>query len=271
MNTKMNYHTHTCYCDGRNTPEAIVKEAVVKGFAAVGFSGHAHTPFDESYAMSHETAMKYKREIDALRIKYADKIDVFCGIEQDFYSDEDTSQWDYVIGSVHYILKDGEYISDDDSADVLRDAVDRLYGGDAYSMAEDFFATEAEVVAKTNCDIIGHFDIITKFNEIDPMFDEKDPRYIAAYTAAIDALIPYGKPFEINTGAISRGYRTTPYPSSDILRAIYDRGGKIAISSDSHVKETLDFGFDDAEALAKKIGFVKKTVITKRGPAEVDL
>jgi histidinol-phosphatase (PHP family) len=50
--------------------------------------------------------------------------------------------------------------------------------------------------------------------------------------------------FEINTGAISRGYRATPYPSAEIIAYLKQRGAILLLSSDSHSKETLAFQFD---------------------------
>ena len=44
MNTLQNLHQHTTFCDGKNTPEEIVLEAIKKGFGAIGFSGHCHMP-----------------------------------------------------------------------------------------------------------------------------------------------------------------------------------------------------------------------------------
>ncbi|MBR5899911.1 MAG: histidinol phosphate phosphatase, partial [Clostridia bacterium] len=68
-----------------------------------------------------------------------------------------------------------------------------------------------------------------------------------------------------NTGAMARGYRTTPYPSIEILKMIYLGGGKIMINSDCHKKEFLDFGFDVAVDLAKKVGFDQTYIFTKDG------
>ena len=63
-----------------------------------------------------------------------------------------------------------------------------------------------------------------------------------------------GKIFEINTGAISRGHRTTPYPSEEILEFLGKHGAKAIIGSDSHSADTLDCAFLQAEELAKKYG-----------------
>ena len=97
----------------------------------------------------------------------------------------------------------------------------------------------------TKCDIIGHFDLITKFIEQDPAFDTNHPRYVKAWQQAADELLKTGKPFEINTGAISRGYRTSPYPAKEIRDYIRAHGGKLILSSDAHAKENIAFRFDE--------------------------
>ena len=100
---------------------------------------------------------------------------------------------------------------------------------------------------KTECDIIGHFDLVSKFNEKQGWFDEGHPRYTAAWRKAADALLRTGKPFEINTGAISRGYRTDAYPARPIREYIRQRGGRLILSSDAHRKEHIAFAFERFE------------------------
>lgn len=97
--------------------------------------------------------------------------------------------------------------------------------------------------------IVGHFDLITKFNEREQLFDEDDPRYINAYKKAVDRVMKDCKVFEINTGVVYRGYRTKPYPSERIRDYIRQKGGTFLLSSDSHQKETLCFAFDQFRAL----------------------
>ena len=77
--------------------------------------------------------------------------------------------------------------------------------------------------------------------------------------------------FEINTGAMSRGYRKAPYPASDILRAICMRGGRIMINSDSHEKTTQDAFFYLSADLAKEAGFTEQTVLTDEGFISIPL
>lgn len=237
-------HTHTCYCDGKNSPEEMVLAAIAKGLDRIGICTHGYTAFDESYCIPHEKYGEFQAEIAALKEKYADKIEVLCGVEQDVFSDTETDGFDYVIGSVHYVMCEDEYAPIDEMVDILEYVCDEYFAGDYYAVAESYYKSVALVAEKTGCDIIGHFDLITKFNENGALFDENNPRYIAAWKAAADELLKSGKVFEINTGAISRGYRTAPYPSDAIKKYISENGGKFILSSDAHSTDTIAYEFE---------------------------
>ena len=247
-------HTHTVYCDGKNTPEEMVLAAIEKGMARIGFSGHGYTDFDTIYCMSEDGVRKYCAEIACLKEKYKGQIEILCGVEQDYYATASTAPFDYVIGSVHYVKVGDTYLPVDESEQTLLESVNTYFGGDIYAFAEQYFSTVGDVLARTNADIIGHFDLLSKFNEGGKMFDETHPRYVAAYVSAIDRLLPYGKPFEVNTGAISRGYRTHPYPSTAMLEYIAAKGGSVILGGDSHSKETLCYQFERWYKECQRIG-----------------
>ncbi len=246
---KQDLHTHSVFSDGNNTIEEIVKSAIALNLDTIGISDHSYTEFDTSYCIKKDRIPDYISEINSLKNKYKGIIDVKCGIEQDYYSTCDTSDFDYTIGSVHYIKVNEEYIPVDESAEILLSAVSNHFNGDIYSLVELYFETVSDVVNKTNADIIGHFDLITKFNENNKLFDENNIRYVNAYKRAANALLKTGKVFEINTGAISRGYRTSPYPSSDIYRYLKNKGAKFILSSDSHSVDSLCFRFNEYDEL----------------------
>ncbi len=240
----MDLHVHTTYSDGANSPEEMILAAIEIGLSTIGFSDHSYMDFDESWCMQKDQIDNYRREIRALGEKYKDQIRVLCGIEQDYDTKDPAEGFDYVIGSVHCLKCGDIWFSVDHTKEMLQEFVERYFNGDYYAMAEAYFKKVADVAAKTGASIIGHLDLITKFNEPTPLFDEQHPRYRAAWQAAVDALLPYDVPFEINFGAISRGYRTTPYPAPEIRRYIYEHGGRFILSSDSHNTGTIAFGFD---------------------------
>ena len=242
-------HVHTTYSDGKSTPEEVVLSAIKKGLSILGFSDHSYTAFDEKYCIKKEKISDYISEISALKEKYKTQIEILCGIEQDYFSGNPEFEFDFIIGSVHYFKLGNEYIPVDSNADILIGAAEKYFGGDIYSLCEEYFSLVGEVADKTNATIIGHFDLITKFNEKTPIIDPCNPRYIAAWQKAADKLLCKNIPFEINTGAISRGYRTTPYPASDILNYIKAKGGKFILSSDSHRADTLAFNFEKFNTL----------------------
>lgn len=266
---KMNFHTHTTYCDGKESVESMVQAAIAKGFTRLGFSGHCYNDFrpqdTEVWCMKPEQIAAYQAEVRAMAEKYQERIEIFCGVEQDFCSSASTEGFDYIIGSVHYAEKDGQYYCVDESPEVLAAAIREGFGGDPYALTKRFFEMEAEVVQKTNADFIGHFDLVTKFNEGNRFFDPMDKRYQAAAIEAMEALLETGRPFEINTGAVYRGCRTEAYPSVLLLRELYQRGGEILFSSDSHDGNSIGFRFAEAAEMAREIGFRKAKVLGRNG------
>ncbi|MBP5153756.1 MAG: histidinol-phosphatase [Lachnospiraceae bacterium] len=249
-------HVHTTFCDGENTPEQIVREAIARGITVLGFSGHSHTPFDESYCMSPEGTEAYKAEIRRLQKEWRNHITILLGVEQDYWSDAPTDGYDYVIGSVHYLHLGGEYVPVDESPEILLAAADKYFGGDLIALCQKYYETVAGVAEKTGCQIIGHFDLISKFNEGGRLFDPSLPRYRSAWQQAAAKLLESGALFEVNTGAMLRGLRTEPYPSLDILRFLQRRGGKVILTSDSHRADTLCGSFDRAARFVRRAGML---------------
>ena len=233
-----NYHTHTLYCDGKDSPEELVREALRLGCPELGFSGHAYVPFDDC-CMTVEGTEQYKSEIRRLREQYKDQLRIRLGVEQDYFGDLPTDDYEYVIGSVHYVPKEGRMLAVDSSTSDFDAAVAAHYGGDVYAFAEDYYALVGRVYEKTHCGIVGHFDLITKFNEGGIRFDTAHTRYRKAAGEALEALLAAPVIFEINTGAIARGYRKTPYPEPWILEELIAHKAPLLLSSDCHDKRFL--------------------------------
>lgn len=262
---KCNLHTHTNLCDGADSPEEIVLEAIRQGMHTVGFSGHSFTPFDAGYSMTPEKTETYRTEINRLKTVYGDKIRILCGLEQDIDTPDPADGFDYVIGSVHYIFQDGIYHSVDHSERRMHESVQQAFGGDIYRYTKAYYESVARVASKTKCQIVGHFDLVEKFNQDDRMFSTDDYRYRRPLIDALDELLRHDVIFEINTGAMSRGYRTTPYPSPYVLRRIAEKRGRVMLNSDAHKKENLMYAFEDAVRYARSCGIGGLTVPSEHG------
>ena len=250
-----NFHTHTTFCDGSGTPEEVVRSAIAEGFDAIGFSGHGYTEYDLRYCM--KDTVGYISEIVRLREAYKGKIEIYLGIEEDSRHINNRADFDYVIGSCHYAKK-GSLVYPIDSGKRRKDHFDKalaLFDNDPLLFAESYYSHFTEYLKKWKPDIIGHFDLITKFDEVDePLFlGNKEYQKIAEkYTREA---LKVGSLFEVNTGAISRGLRTLPYPHPSLLDIIRREGGGVILSSDSHSLGTLAFYFKEARAMLRDIGF----------------
>lgn len=259
-----NFHMHTTFCDGKNTPEEMVKAAIAAGCEEIGFSGHSYLSFDPDWTMAPEAAAAYRAEVLRLRDVYQDDLSIALGVEQDYCSDlDELPLYDYVIGGVHCVFRDGHYISVDGSAKGLREAVETVYGGDPYAFVEDYYRLVGNLYEKTRCDIVAHFDLLTKFLEQDPLFDPNDARYRTAMNTALEQVLETPAWVEINTGAISRGYRTAPYPSEEILGVLGKAGKSVILSSDSHAADTVLFGFEEAMRLVERYDLTLKTSLAE--------
>ena len=267
-----NLHTHTNFCDGTNTPEEMIRSAVELGMDSLGFSSHAPCPAPgDTAGMRPEDVPAYRAEILRLREQYTGKLNVFLGLEQDHFLFPNQESWDYVIGSVHYVEKEGRPLAVDDHPERFAQNVVQFYGGDYYAFAEDYYRLMGGIADRTGCQIVGHFDLVTKFNEGDRLFDPSHPRYIAAALEALDRLAERDVILEINTGAMSRGYRSTPYPAPALLRAMRTRNIPICITSDTHSASTILHAFPQAAELAKASGYRERMVLTKQGFVPVGL
>lgn len=248
------YHSHTTFCDGKNTPEEMVQKAIELKCPEFGFSGHS--PIYEvptQWAIKDEAG--YIKEITRLKEKYKGTIDIFMGLEQDLLSNISKYKYDYLIGAVHYVPKGNLYLPVDASSDKMVNFVNSQYKGDVYEYCEDYYSLMEKVYEKTKCNIIAHFDLVTKFNEINKLIDTSEKRYIKAANKALDVLLKTDAIFEINTGAISRGYRTEAYPEKWMIDKIANANKKFVINSDTHSCDTIDCKFDEVKKYLDDKGY----------------
>lgn len=270
-NYKQNLHTHTSFGDGADTPEEVIKEAINKGFNSIGFSGHSYMYYAPDHSMSMEGTELYKADVLSLKEKYKDKFEIYCGLEVDMYSEIDLSGYDYLLGAVHYLKMGDKIVGIDRSEEVVRSVINEYFDGDGMSYAREYYRSLAMLPDYGDFDIAAHFDLITKHSDNVKFFDESSKDYHNLSVEVAEVLskkIPF---FEVNTGAMARGYRKTPYPTIALLKEFKRMGWRAVIASDCHDKKMLDYGFETATELLKLAGFREQYILTAEGFKPVSL
>ncbi len=246
-----NFHTHTVFSDGAHTMEENIQSALTLGMRSLGFSDHSFTAFDLKYCMRQEDFIPYLNCIAEMKQRYQDRLPVYAGLELDYYSEADTSALDYWITSVHYIVKNSSFYPLDHSPDMQRKCIQDLFSGNTIDFAKYYFDMVTEAVERTKPTFVGHFDLINKFS----LMPTESEDYRRAACAALRQVVTYCPYVEVNTGAMSRGWRTAPYPEDFLLKTLLESGGEVVLSSDSHSKNHLTYYFDESVSLLKKMGF----------------
>jgi histidinol-phosphatase (PHP family) len=253
---KSSMHNHTNLCDGKNTPREMAEAAIALGFTDFGFSGHStNNKFFSQWGLKDE--IKYIEAINYLKKEYKDRINIYLGIENDYHGRTiNRDSLDYLITSVHgFVSGDkNEYYSIDDTVEELILGIDKVYKGDSMKMIEGYFHNLCKAVELDSPDIIGHFDLPTKLNKGNVIFNEKSNEYLRLAKEAIRHLVDKSI-FEVNTGAIYRGYREFPYPREELLYYILKENGRVTISGDAHNTEGINYWFDEGVMLLRDIGY----------------
>ncbi|MBO4759238.1 MAG: histidinol-phosphatase [Spirochaetaceae bacterium] len=277
----INLHTHTKFCDGKNTAEEMVLAAIEKGFDVLGFSAHSLHPLDpmfysavdEIWSMHKADFGSYVNEINRLKEKYSSKIKILLGFEADYFKAEkiglampckkayEEFKPDFLIGSVHFINKPDGFYTVDHTAENVEQNLIKLYTNpktgkiDGKTAVCDYFQAEREMLAGGDFDIWGHPDLIRKRNGVLKFFDESESWYKEQLVETAKAAAKAGVIAEINTGAIFRKAMDDVYPSAAFLEILHEHKVPVCINSDAHSPDALDCAYDRARAAAKKAGY----------------
>lgn len=265
-------HTHTAFCDGKNTMEEMAEAAYKAGVRYYGVSGHSHTPVpqDKDFVLPYDMT-DYRKKAMELREQYLGKMEVLLGLEWDICSDAVHDGFDYWIGSVHYLQPENDrYYPVDLSEDTFEKCQDEGFNGNIKDMVQMYFKQVSRMAA-LNPPVLGHMDLITKFNERNRFFDENAEWYRKTALQALHTVSSSKTVLEINTGAMARGYRKTPYPALFLLKEWNDMGGRIIVTADAHTAEGIVYGYNQAVSLAKEAGFKQAVVLTGKGFVECSL
>lgn len=273
MTTKSNLHTHCTYCDGKNTIDEMIRAAIAAGFESIGFSSHSPTgyEFDQCQVTDIDG---YFNELESEKRKYEGIIDVFKGMELESRVVGETRpvidpRCDYTLGGLHLFRTSDSFYEVDYTVERWLEALDAF--GSVKALVENYLEELSSFAEQVNFDIIAHMDLYTKFNGDGHLFDEDEKWLKDMAIHYTDRLAKTGKIFEVNTGAMSRNYRSIPYPTRYILKRILQLKAPIIISSDSHKVQTICYAFDETEKMLKDMGFKEQMRLTKNGFVSVPL
>lgn len=255
------YHTHTPLCrHAEGEPEAYIDAAIAAGLTEYGISDHAPCqpePFDDWRMLSDELP-EYFSWIERARSRAADKLPIRAGLECDWlpgcegWIHDLTARydWDYLIGSVHYL---GSWDFDNPKWVSLG----RWQDHDVEQVWIDYWKTYADMARSGLFDILGHPDLVKKFDHV-PAGDLD--RF---YEPAIDEIAASGCVVEINTAGWHKPC-AEQYPASRFLELARSAGIPLVISSDAHAPTEVARDFAKATALAQAAGFTETVLFEKR-------
>ena len=269
-----NYHTHSDYCDGKNTLEEMVQAGIAVGLTSLGVSSHFPLPFSNDWTMKPEELENYLDEVKNLKEKYASAIELYCGMEIDYFVDrQDISdlaksvlpRLDYTIMSIHTLGKTtGDrvfYI--DESRQNFEQGIDKYYQGDAQAFIKEYYQGIEMMVKIFEPDILGHIDLIKKYNQKQYFFDENDLWYQESVCSCLDGIAKTKTLIEINTGANMRVPGVGRYPSDWMIPEMKKRNIPITIGGDSHCVEGIVYEYNQAEACLAECGYYEYWILKK--------
>jgi histidinol-phosphatase (PHP family) len=199
-------------------------------------------------------------DLDAYVEFVREETDLKLGIEADYIAGREDQmasllerhEWDYVIGSVHFL---GQFAVDfDDETDVWRheNSPERVW--------KRYFDAVAQSALTGAYDIIAHPDLVKIWGSGRPA-PEKDPRYY--YEPAVEAMLEGGVAMEVSTAGLRKPVGEI-YPSRAFLEMAVDAGLPIALSSDAHRPQDIGYAYDKALELLQECGVHELAVFDRR-------
>ncbi len=265
-----NYHTHTIYCDGSESPENYVLSAMEKGIKILGFSAHAPVSFSNLWSLKTGDIINYHTEIERLKKRYQPKISILNGLEIDYIPDVTKAfsyfirenNLDFTIGSVHLVkLPENDNLWFIDGATRNFDAgLEQIFNNNIEKAVTAYFHQIQEMVYTQKPNIIGHLDKI-KMNNKKRFFEEGDEWYRKLINETLKVIAQSTCIVELNTRGVYMGKSESFFPSVFVLEQCFQLGIPVMINSDAHKPEQLTLGFKEAASMLKDIGYSKLHII----------
>lgn len=244
------YHMHTPLCrHATGEPVEYARRARDLGLAEIGFTDHspmARDDFDnwrmfDSQLDDYIQAVAHaRREVPEVNIRIGLEVDFIPGHEAWIERLARRHDWDYFIGSVHYISSD--WAIDDPQA------IPRWKEHDPFKVWQSYFKLLGQAAGSGLFDIVGHADLPKKFG-IRP---ERDCSQL--FDDFLGIVARSGIAIELNTAGLRKDCKEI-YPSRQILEMAFARRIPITFGSDAHAPEEVGKDFDAAVTLAMDVGY----------------
>jgi histidinol-phosphatase (PHP family) len=160
--------------------------------------------------------------------------------------------FDYVVGSVHYLGERGAV--DDRRYDVWESF------SDADALWRTYFEWQAELVRSRLFDIVSHPDLIKIWGDERPA-PERDPRF--HYEPFAEALAESDVAVEISTAGLRKPVGEI-YPSRELAEMCLDAGAVFTLSSDAHAPDQVGYGYEQALGFLGELGVERISVFERR-------
>lgn len=255
---------------------AVVERAVELGFTHYGLSEHApryraQDLFKDEADLTPEdlarTFEAYVGEARALRLEYEGSIELLVGFESERLPPEswyDTMTElrrvtgpDYIVGSVH----DVRGLSIDYNPESTQNAAEALGGVEALQLS--YFDQVADLVAKLSPEVVGHIDLIRKFDGAGAHFS---PKVMERIEATLEVVRSVGGVLDVNAGAHRRGLSPV-YPLPEILTLSRRMGIGVTLGDDSHGAHDVGVGLDACLESIAKAGYQEVHYLARAGEA----
>lgn len=233
--------------------QPVVERAIAAGFTHYGLSEHCpryrredlySDEADLDPPKLEATFAEYARHAFALRERYEDRIQLLVGFETERLPPGDWAErmralrasapFEYIVGSVHDV--DGRYV--DYKPEVTAALAADLGGPEALHVR--YFDAVTELVTELRPEVVGHLDLVRKFDGPGARFS---PRVFAHIERALEAVRAAGSVLDVNCGAHRRGLSPV-YPLPEILARACDMGIGVTLGDDGHGAHDVGVGLD---------------------------
>ncbi|WP_078546003.1 histidinol-phosphatase [Litchfieldia alkalitelluris] len=245
-------------------------EAAQKKIEHFGISEHAYHFYQTKNILSNPWVDErrfydMKDYVALFQQAWNQQIDVKMSIEMDYTPGKHQEMkefikaydFDYVIGSIHWV--------DDFGIDLAeyRKEWDRR---DLFNTYEKYFDQVVTLAESNLFDIVGHLDLVKIFKYI-----PNDVEFLLhQYDRATTALANSKTCVEISTAGLRKPIGEL-YPDPRLLQMCFDKKIPIVLSSDAHVPGDVGADYDQAIDLAKSIGYDSLVTFEKGERKEVPI